>query len=260
MIDIGSGPPVVLIPGLQGRWEWMRPTVDALARRNRVLSFSLCDERSSLFPCVPARGFENYIDQVSAVLDRAGLASATLIGVSYGGLIAAEFAARFPERTTALILASALHSAWQPDARARLYLRAPRLLSPLFVATAPGRLNPEIAAALPDLRARVRFMVEHGIRVARAPMSPTKMARRVAWAAAHSFADLRQLKVPALVVTGETDLDRVVPADHTRQYLSELPGACHEVLSRTGHIGIVTRPDTFAEMLGRFMDGHRIPA
>ena len=30
MIDVGSGTPVVLIPGLQGRWEWMAPTVDAL--------------------------------------------------------------------------------------------------------------------------------------------------------------------------------------------------------------------------------------
>ena len=29
MIDIGTGPPLVLIPGLQGRWEWMRPAVDA---------------------------------------------------------------------------------------------------------------------------------------------------------------------------------------------------------------------------------------
>ena len=30
IIDRGSGPPLVLIPGLQGRWEYVRPTVDAL--------------------------------------------------------------------------------------------------------------------------------------------------------------------------------------------------------------------------------------
>jgi len=260
MIDIGSGPTVVLIPGLQGRWEWMRPTVDALAKHHRVLSFSLCDESSSPFPCVPERGFENYIDQVVAVLDRAGVASAAVIGVSYGGLIAAEFAARHPQRTTALILASALHAGWQPDARARLYLKSPRLLSPLFAATSPGRLNPEIAAALPDLRARVRFMAEHGLRVALAPMSPTKMARRVAWASAHTFADLRLLRVPSLVVTGEPELDRVVPVEHTRQYLSELKDAVHDVIGRTGHLGTVTRPIIFVEMLGKFVDDNRTPA
>ena len=260
MIDQGSGPPVVLIPGLQGRWEWMRPTVDALARQNRVLSFSLCDEPSSSFRCDTARGFENYVEQVAAVLDRARVDSATVVGVSFGGLIAAEFAARFPDRASALILASALHYGWQPDARARMYLMSPRLLSPLFVATAPGRLNREISAALPDLRDRMRFVAGHGLRVARAPMSPSKMARRVEWAARHQFADLRQLQVPALVVTGEPGLDRVVPVEHTRRYLSELPGARHQVLSRTGHLGIVTRPDAFAEMLGKFVDGNRIPA
>jgi hypothetical protein len=31
VVDIGSGEPVVLVPGLQGRWEWMRPAVLRLA-------------------------------------------------------------------------------------------------------------------------------------------------------------------------------------------------------------------------------------
>ena len=35
----GSGPPLVLVPGMQGRWEWMTPTVEALARRFRVGTF-----------------------------------------------------------------------------------------------------------------------------------------------------------------------------------------------------------------------------
>ena len=45
IVDQGSGPPIVLSPGLQGRWEWMRPAVDALAKHYRVITFSLCDER-----------------------------------------------------------------------------------------------------------------------------------------------------------------------------------------------------------------------
>ena len=47
MIDVGNGPPLVLIPGLQGRWEWMRPTVNALARTFRVLSFTLAGDWGS---------------------------------------------------------------------------------------------------------------------------------------------------------------------------------------------------------------------
>ncbi len=61
MIDIGRGAPVVLIPGLQGRWEWMRPTVELLAEHYRVISYSLCDERSSPSTFDEALGFENYL-------------------------------------------------------------------------------------------------------------------------------------------------------------------------------------------------------
>ena len=44
IVDIGRGSPIVLIPGIQGRWEWMKPAVEALARRSRVITFSLADE------------------------------------------------------------------------------------------------------------------------------------------------------------------------------------------------------------------------
>jgi len=260
MIDRGSGTPIVLIPGLQGRWEWMRPTVDALAKHHRVITFSLCDERTSPFPCEPIRAFDNYVSQVELALDRAGVERAVIAGVSYGGLIATEFAARRPERVSALVLASALHAGWKPDARQQRFLNAPLLLSPLFVATAPQRMNPEVAAAIPAIGKRLRFMAGQGARIAMAPASPSKMARRVAWASSHHFADPRRIKAPALIVTGEPGLDKVVPVDESRRYLDDLRSAAHVVLKRTGHIGMVTRPEAFADVLERFVSGARISA
>lgn len=260
MIDIGSGTPIVLIPGLQGRWEWMRPAVEALAKHHRVISFSLCDERTSPFPCDPAKAFDNYVAQVGAAMDRAGLTQAAIVGVSYGGLIAAEFSAHHPERVSSLVLASALHSGWQPNAQQRRFLSAPRLMSPLFAATAPGRMNPEVAAAIPRIGPRLRFMAGQGVRIALAPASPSRMARRVEWASAHRFADPRSIRARTLVMTGEAALDQVVRVTVTEQYMSELQSAQRVVLERTGHIGLVTRPRQFAEILGRFVDGSRIPA
>ena len=251
--------PIVLIPGLQGRWEWMRPAVEALAQQHRVISYSLCDERTP-FPCEPARGFENYVDQVAQVLDRAGLERAVIAGVSYGGLIATEFAARQPQRVSALVLASALHPSWRPNALQQRYLDAPMMMSPLFVATAPLRMQPEVAAALPAIGPRLRFMATHGVRVMAAPTSPVRMARRIAWALAHRFADPGTIEAPALVVTGEPALDMVVPVAITRRYLDDLRSARHVVLERTGHIGLVTRPDAFAGVLERFVNAVRLPA
>jgi pimeloyl-ACP methyl ester carboxylesterase len=260
MIDRGHGTPLVLIPGLQGRWEWMRPAVDALSRTLRVISFSLCDERTSPFPFDPENGFNNYVSQVGLALDRAGIERAVIAGVSYGGLIATEFAARHPDRVMGLVLASALHASWEPDDIQRRYLHAPTLMSPLFVATAPTRMRPEVVAALPSLSERLRFAATHGARVVTAPTSPSRMARRIAWAKAHAFADAGRIAAPALIVTGEAGLDKIVPVDVTRRYMKDLKTAEHVVIANTGHIGLVTRPDAFAGVLERFVNAVRLSA
>ena len=260
MFDRGTGTPIVLIPGLQGRWEWMRPAVEELARHHRVISFSLCDERSSRFPCDPSRQFENYVAQVDLALDRAGLDRAVIAGVSYGGLIASEFAARRPNRVDALVLASALHASWTPDRRQQRFLDAPLMMSPMFVATAPGRMRSELVAAMPSIVSRLRFTATQGARFVMAPTSPARMARRIAWAQSHHFASPRGVKVRALVVTGEPALDRVVPVEVSRRYLDDLDRAEHVVIEGTGHLAVVTRPDAFAGVLGRFMDDVRLSA
>ena len=66
-------------------------------------------------------------------------------------------------------------------------------------------------------------------------------------------ADCRLVRAPTLVLTGEPGLDRVVSVDGTRSYTDRIAGAHHAILERTGHIGLVTRPDRFAEMVAPFV-------
>lgn len=259
MIDRGTGVPVVLVPGIQGRWEWMAPTVDALATRCRVLAFSLCDEPTSDFACDPERGFDNYVTQLGEVLDRAGVEDAVIVGVSYGGLIAAEFAARRPSRVKRLVLASALPPDWTPDRRARFYMRAPRLLSPLFFVGSPARILPEIRTAIPIRAERRRFLVAHGVRVMRAFLSPARMARRVHWVERFQFQAPQGIQAPTLVITGEEGLDRVVPTSATLRYVSRLESARHVIVEHTGHLGVITRPDIFADLVAAFADDAPAP-
>lgn len=254
MIDRGSGIPVVLVPGIQGRWEWMAPAIDALAERCRVISYSLCDEPTSGFPCDDAHRFESYVGQIGEVMKRAGIDRAVLVGVSYGGPIAAEFAARHPDKVRGLVLASALPLQWIPDARARFYLRAPRLLSPLFMAESPYRMLPELRRAFPQLRKRLAFSIAAASRVLRALSSPVRMANRIRSMEKFAFTDPRRATMPALVVTGEDTLDRIVAPLETRRYLEGLPRARSAVLPGTGHLGFVTKPREFAAMIFAFAD------
>jgi len=256
--DVGCGPPLVIVPGIQGRWEWMRPGVEALARRYRVVTFSLSDEPSSGATFDQARGFSTYVDQVASVVSTLGLGDVITCGVSYGGLIAASFAARHPDQVSALVLLSALPPSWQINARARFYLKAPRLLFPLF-ALSSLRLMREMVAAHDGLAGGVAAAAQHGWNVVTHPASPARMARRVRLLEGLDLADeLKRLTVPTLAVTGEEHLDYVVPPALTREYLRLWPHARSGVLSKTGHLGVITRPDELSRMLDQFLES--VPA
>ena len=59
--------------------------------------------------------------------------------------------------------------------------------------------------------------------------------------------------MPTLVITGEAALDRVMPVEGTREYARLIPNARVVMLERTGHLGIITRPEAFAEIVASFV-------
>ena len=234
MLDHGRGIPIVLIPGIQGRWEWMQQAVDALASQNRVITDSFPGEPGSIASINTRRGFDSFIDWLDQLLVKANVDKVSLCGVSYGGWVAVHYAATRPTRISSLTLVSTPSPSWHPPCRIERYLRAPRLMAPAFVVSSPLRLYPEIAVAFPSLRQRLHFGVEYLARVITSPATPTRMAERVR---------LTQ------IITGETALDRVVPVDSSCEYLGTISGSKAVTIENTGHIGIATRPARFAQIV-----------
>ena len=62
IVERGTGAPLVLIPGVQGRWEYSRALVNALARCYRVVTFSLCDERAGTSGQQPIDVFADQVE------------------------------------------------------------------------------------------------------------------------------------------------------------------------------------------------------
>lgn len=237
--------PLVLIPGIQGRWEYMRGTVDALSAHFQVLTFSL-------------RGntMEDYANQVSRVLDEHHIERAIICGVSFGGLVALHFAAASPKRTIALVMVSTPAPGWHLRPRHQLYARLPWIFGPLFLAETPWRLRAEMSAALPDRRARWAFNRAALRTFISAPVRLSAMAARARLIERLDMrADCARVSAPTLVVTGEPELDHVVPAERSSEYARLIGGARGAILERTGHTGTMTRPDAFAEMVHRFIVG-----
>jgi pimeloyl-ACP methyl ester carboxylesterase len=257
MFDHGTGPALIVLPGVQGRWEWMRPALDALSTRCRTISYSLAGDFGAEFTRDASAGFETYLDQLDDVFMKTGVTRAALCGVSYGGVIALRYAATRLSRVSSLILVSSPAPGWTPNKRQARYIGRPWLMAPAFVATGPLRLWPEIKAAFDTLPTAMAFTLRHAIRVAAAPIIPSLMASRVTLQQQIDFApDCARIAAPTLVVTGEPNLDRIVPVDVTRAYRSLIPGARYEMMERTGHIGLVTRPRRFSALVCGFVHAH----
>jgi pimeloyl-ACP methyl ester carboxylesterase len=102
----GRGPPVVLLHGLAGYGGEWAETASWLRERHRVVAL---DQRghgaSTQVPTTVAP--EAFVGDVVAWLDELELEWASLVGQSFGGLIAFLTAASHPERVTRLVVAEA---------------------------------------------------------------------------------------------------------------------------------------------------------
>lgn len=247
---------MILVPGVQGRWEWFRPALEVLSERCRAVSYSLAGDFGSGCALDPALGFDNYLRQLDAIFERSELTRAALCGVSYGGLIALRYAATRPERVAALVLASSPAPGWRPNEAQRSYIAHPWVMAPKFVVTSPMRIWPEVVSARGSEPAALAFLARYGVRVTAAPMIPGLMAARIVEQQGIDFSgDCAAVRARTLVVSGEPALDRIVPVESTRRYEDLIAGARYVQIPRTGHLGLVTRPREWATVVGSFIAG-----
>jgi 3-oxoadipate enol-lactonase len=102
--DVGSGVPVVLLhgqPGSRGDWS----AVVSFASGVRLIAVDRPGYGSSPGPAV---GVGANGDVVIGLLDSLSVERAVLVGHSWGGAVALDVAARFPERVRSLVLAASV--------------------------------------------------------------------------------------------------------------------------------------------------------
>lgn len=96
--EVGRGDPIVLLHGYTARLEYMGDLADSLARDNRVIVLDQRGFGESSKLSDPARFGRKMGDDVVALLDELDIRRAHLVGHSMGALIAANVAARYPDR------------------------------------------------------------------------------------------------------------------------------------------------------------------
>jgi pimeloyl-ACP methyl ester carboxylesterase len=106
--EAGSGnPPVMLAHPWGGDRTWMRPVLERLRKRHRVVSVDLRGFGESDKPEQPYK-MTSYADDLAWMAGELGLERPVLIGHSMGGSVVLEAAARHPNLASAVVILESL--------------------------------------------------------------------------------------------------------------------------------------------------------
>lgn len=102
-VEMGEGPPLILLHGLFGQARNFGAVQKRLAARFRVLALDLRNHGAS--PHMPGMGYAALAADVAETLAAHGMQAAHLVGHSMGGKVAMRLALDHPELVTRLIVA-----------------------------------------------------------------------------------------------------------------------------------------------------------
>jgi len=256
-IEVGSGPPVVLVHGLSGCWQNWLETIPHLARSHRVVALDLPG-----FGTSPMPGWDTTVPAYGRLLrdfcERLGVTRAPLIGSSLGGFIATEVAIAEAERVSKLVLVSAAGVTF-----ARMRREPAKVVGRMGVAAAPllfrfrregirrGRLRRLAFQGIfhyPN-RLRAELLWEVTVPALQAPGFLPALENLVGYDIRDRLAEIED---PTLIVWGRND--RVVPVAAAHSYEKRIgPNARKVILDRTGHLPMLERPARFNALLDEFL-------
>jgi pimeloyl-ACP methyl ester carboxylesterase len=259
---VGTGDPLVLMHGGPGLDHWSLTPFRRLAGRHTVVFYDHRCNGRSVGPPVTTMTWENLTADAEALREHLGFERWAVLGHSFGGHVALEYALRYPERVSRLVLLDTAGDArWSrqhaPDVLAdRGFSRGTVAVARRFYT---GRIAPK-----DFLRSSLRLVpaYDHRFSVLRAGhdmleggwrMKPRPEALIFGFGQlmrGWSVMDrLDEIRVPTLVIAGHDDF--LFPPESQALLAAGLPDARLRIIERAGHNPHSERP---AETLGAVAD------
>ena len=191
-------------------------------------------------------GIDTMADDIAALLDLIGIAGkVALAGIAVGGAIALHFAARHPERASAVAVGSPA-TGMAPDRRAAALERVAKVEA---AGMAFAVENAMLSGYAPELRGDIaRFERFRARWLGNDPLSYATISRMLV--ATDMQDELAGLRCPVLVIGGS--LDRVRPPPLAEAVAEVIPGARY-VEVRTGHYMAVQTPELISDCIEEFL-------
>jgi pimeloyl-ACP methyl ester carboxylesterase len=246
----GTGQPMILLHAgvADGRfWDDQFPI---FAQQYRVIRFDLRGFGQSV---MPSGTFSNH-DDVAGLLDFLQVDQAIVLGVSYGGKIAIDFALAYPDRVTALILGAPSIGGAAPSARIiQVWTEEEAAIEREDWETAveinlrtwvdgihrqPKEVNPAVRQKVGQMQREI-FHMEIPEDVTEVSLEPAAYGR------------LAEITIPTLILVGELDLPEKV--EQAAWLADQLADAQYRAIPRVAHMLNMEAPAQFNQFVLDFL-------
>jgi poly(3-hydroxyoctanoate) depolymerase len=241
----GRGLPLVIFNGLGANIELLEPIARRMPGRE-LITFDIPGVGHSPLPRRPYR-LKGIVALTARVLDHFGHHRCDVMGLSWGGAAAQQFARSQSERCRRLILCATAPGVLMVPGRPGVLLKLAtprRFLSPEYAQRVAGdiyggdfRRDPALAA---EVFRHVRWQSRLGYYL--------QLAAAAGWTSIHWLHELEQ---PTLVMAGADD--PIVPLPNARLMCRLIPQAELEVFD-CGHLFLLTRTDRSVRAIEEFLD------
>lgn len=247
----GAGEPLILIPGFaSGAWIWFRQVED-LANNFQVVTFDPRGVGKSRIKEDTIISLQTIAGDIKTLLDELKIEKVNVLGVSFGGFVAQQFALDFPQKLNKLILACTGFGGKNHVAPDLEILAA-------FVST--DDLNKRerirrfiVPAFTPEFYAENQDTVEKVCRLREQNFVPETVYMQQLQSAMTFDFETRaaEIKAETLVLTGDKDI--VVPPQNSFNLAKKIPNAALKIIENGSHMFFIEKAREFNDAVTKFI-------
>ena len=247
--DTGA-PPLVLCNGIGASLDLLQPFVDELPPSIEVVSFDVPGVGGSSRPRMPYT-FPMLAAFLGKVLDELGYGQVDVLGISWGGGLAQQFAFQNPRRCRRLVLVSTATGMLMVPASPRVLRRMTtlrRYRDPEYAVSIAATLYGGSMREHPEIARQIMSAERLG-----APAGYLlQLLAGLGWT---SLPFLPLIRQPTLVLTGSDD--PIIRVINGRIMAALLPHARLHIFD-DGHLGLVTKADELAPLVADFLQDAKV--
>jgi proline iminopeptidase len=254
--SVGAGWPCFILHGGLGLdHTYLHPWLSPLGDQLQLIYYDQRGNGRSGRPPLDTLTFAQFCADIEALRIHLGFDRIALLGHSYGGFIGLEYARRYPDRVSHLILVDTVAATnFDDDIQANL-----QRINPPPESLAALASEPTTDAELQQVLQAITPLYFHTFDAALAQAA----FQHIVWSVTANSAGfaimsdynmlphLSEIQAPALCIVGDSDFLALVP--HVQLLARGLPHADIVVIDHCGHMPFIERPDAFLQAVATWL-------